>query len=111
MDWQRLFLTFDGRISRQPFWIGSLILLAVNVLVVGVLGQGVLGALVSLALVYPSVALGIKRWHDRNKSGWWVLIGLIPVIGWIWTLVECGLLPGTAGSNDYGSDPLASATA
>jgi uncharacterized membrane protein YhaH (DUF805 family) len=40
-----------------------------------------------------------------------VLIGLIPVIGWIWTLVECGLLPGTAGSNDYGPDPLASATA
>ena len=109
MDWQRLFLSFDGRITRQPFWIGSLILLGVNVVVLAALGQGVLGGIVSLALVYPSVALGVKRWHDRDKSGWWMLIGLIPVIGWIWTLVECGLLPGSAGSNSYGPDPLAGA--
>jgi uncharacterized membrane protein YhaH (DUF805 family) len=111
MDWQQLFLSFDGRINRQPFWIGSLILLAVNVLVVGVLGQGFLGAVASLALLYPSIAVGMKRWHDRDKSGWWMLIGLIPVIGWIWTLVECGLLEGTAGANSYGPDPLARAAA
>jgi uncharacterized membrane protein YhaH (DUF805 family) len=111
MDWQQLFLSFDGRISRQPFWIGVLVLFAANVLIAVVLGRGVLGALASLALVYPSIALSVKRWHDRGKSGWWVLIGLIPVVGFVWTLVECGLLEGTKGDNAYGPEPLASAPA
>jgi Protein of unknown function (DUF805) len=48
----------------------------------------------------------VKRWHDRGKSGWMVLINLIPLIGWVWTLVELGLLEGTLGPNQYGEDPL-----
>ncbi|TGR16409.1 DUF805 domain-containing protein, partial [Mesorhizobium sp. M8A.F.Ca.ET.197.01.1.1] len=48
-----------------------------------------------------------KRWHDRNKSGWWTLIGLIPIIGGIWLLIELGILEGTRGANQYGPDPLA----
>src|SRR5262245_7361723 len=107
MDWQKLFTTFDGRISRQPFWIGGAVLFAINVLVSLVTGGGVLGAVIGLALVYPSVCVAIKRWHDRGKSGLWVLIGLIPVIGWVWTIVECGFLEGTSGANEYGPDPLA----
>lgn len=109
MDWQQLFTSFDGRISRQPFWIGGLVLLGVNLVAAAALGRGVLGTLVGLALIYPSLCVSIKRWHDRGKSGWWVLIGFVPVIGWIWTLVECGFLPGTPAANDYGPDPLARA--
>ena len=102
MDWQRLFTSLDGRISRQPFWIGSLVLAAVNLVVSLITGQSsALAIIVALALLYPSVCIAVKRWHDRGKSGWWVLIALIPLIGPIWTLVECGFLPGTPGSNEY----------
>jgi uncharacterized membrane protein YhaH (DUF805 family) len=55
-----------------------------------------------LASIVISLATSAKRWHDRNKSGWWILIGLIPVIGWLWSLIECGFLPGTDGPNTYG---------
>ncbi len=109
MDWQQLFTSFEGRISRQPFWIGTGVLFAVNVAVSLVIGGGFVGAVIGLALIYPSVCVSIKRWHDRGKSGWWVLIALIPVVGWIWTLVECGFLEGVSGANEYGPDPLAGA--
>ncbi len=111
MDWQQLFTSFDGRITRQPFWIGSLVLVGVNLVAAFVLGGGILGTIISLALIYPSLCVSIKRWHDRGKSGWWVLIALIPVIGWIWTLVECGCLPGTSGANEFGPDPSAAPSA
>ena len=61
--------------------------------------------LVALVAVWMKVAVLVKRWHDRDKSGWWVLITLIPFIGWIWQLIECGFLDGTPGSNKYGPSP------
>ena len=67
---------------------------------------GIVSGLLGLALIYPVIALYAKRWHDRNKSGWWSLIGLIPIIGGIWMLIELGFLKGTAGPNSYGPDPL-----
>lgn len=48
----------------------------------------------------------IKRWHDLDKSGWWVLINFIPIVGGLWCLVECGFLKGTVGPNRFGPDPL-----
>ncbi|MGA3302904.1 MAG: DUF805 domain-containing protein [Methylovirgula sp.] len=114
MDYQDLFLTNAGRLNRQPFWIGVIILFVVNV-VAGIIIALVLGnssagnlvaSLVSLILLYPSVNIGIKRFHDRDKSGWWVLIWLIPIIGWLWYIIEAGCLPGTPGPNRYGPDPL-----
>jgi len=114
MDWKQLLLTYEGRISRQPYWMGTLALVGavlivqiVGTLVLGDTLGGILGLIVNLAIIYPAICVAIKRWHDRNKSGWWVLIGLIPIIGGLWTLVECGFLPGTSGGNDYGPDPLA----
>lgn len=58
-----------------------------------------------IALIWVSFALPIKRWHDRNKSGWWILIAFIPVIGAVWALIENGCLRGTEGRNSYGDDP------
>ena len=52
------------------------------------------------------LVLSVKRWHDRNKSGRWVLINLVPVVGWLWHLIECGFLRGTIGPNRFGQDPL-----
>ena len=57
--------------------------------------------MVALALI-PSIIVYIKRFHDRDKSGWWVLIGLIPIIGAIWLLIELGFLKGTDGPNRFG---------
>jgi uncharacterized membrane protein YhaH (DUF805 family) len=114
MDWNYLFTSFDGRISRQPFWIGTLVLwvasIVITLIVAAIFGQGVFGSLIqfviALAILYPSLAVAAKRFHDRNKSGWWVLIVFIPIIGIIWYLVELGCLPGTPGPNRFGPDPL-----
>src|SRR5260370_2056147 len=63
-----------------------------------------------LLVVLPSLWIGlvvsVKRWHDRNKSGRWDLLTLVPEVGWLWTLVECGFLKGTTGPNRFRHDPL-----
>ncbi len=115
MDWKYLFTSFEGRINRSKFWAGVGVLIAVSILaniVDGILGTmsasgvGVVSSIVGLIAIYPAVALYAKRWHDRDKSGWWTLIVLVPLIGWVWWLVECGILEGTKGPNRYGPDPL-----
>jgi uncharacterized membrane protein YhaH (DUF805 family) len=63
--------------------------------------------IVHLLLVWPALAVSVKRWHDRDKSGAWVLLNLLPVIGWIWALIDNGFLRGTSGPNRFGDDPLA----
>ena len=115
MDLMHILISFDGRINRQPFWlffIGIGVIESVLALIFGVdtaLGQSVLG-LFSIVVIWPSLAVLIKRWHDRDKSGWWVLINLIPIFGVIWTWIECGLFRGTAGPNRFGDDPIALST-
>jgi len=61
--------------------------------------------IVTLLLIWPSLAVAVKRCHDRNKSGFWVLISLIPILGWLWFLVEFGFLDGTQGPNRFGPSP------
>jgi uncharacterized membrane protein YhaH (DUF805 family) len=122
MDWKHLYLGLHGRIGRQSFWIGLLVMLVVSWVIFFIdmnffptvieldpatgLGYGPLTLLTMLATIYPAIALYAKRWHDRNKSGWWSLIILVPFVGVIWFLVELGFLRGTAGANHYGPDPL-----
>ena len=112
INWQNLLFEFRGRINRGKYWLGVLSLLAfetVLLLMATILDSGAFAFFAWLVLViciWPAVAISVKRWHDRGKSGWWVLIGLIPIIGPIWTLIECGILPGDEGYNDYGPDPL-----
>ena len=65
-------------------------------------GLGLLSGLWSLIVLIPAIIVYIKRFHDRDKSGWWVLIGLIPIIGALWLLVELGFLKGTDGPNRFG---------
>jgi uncharacterized membrane protein YhaH (DUF805 family) len=108
----RLFLSLHGRVSRREFWLwGVLALLGLALglnALLGIVGvePGLAEGLVNLLLVWPAVAVSVKRWHDRDKSGWWVLINLVPVIGWIWALVDNGFLRGTPGPNRFGDDPL-----
>jgi uncharacterized membrane protein YhaH (DUF805 family) len=58
-----------------------------------------------IALGLIGIIVQIKGWHDRDKSGWWILINLVPCIGALWTLIECGFLPGTRGDNRFGPNP------
>lgn len=111
MDYKEVLLSFDGRISRSDFWLKGILPIFVVLLLIAAIDSlitgGVIALLAQIVAIYPSVAIGVKRFHDRNKSGWWVLINLFPFIGWIWYFVECGILKGTEGPNDFGPDPLA----
>jgi len=69
-------------------------------------GVGLFSSIFSLVVIVPAFLVYIKRWHDRDKSGWWMLIVLIPLVGLIWFLVELGFLPGTPGPNRFGPPPL-----
>lgn len=113
----RKYATFSGRARRQEYWwfflftllvyIGLSIIDAVFVGAerVAEMGFGPLTAIATLAFLVPSIAVGIRRLHDRDKSGWWLLLGLVPLIGGIILLVWY-VQRGTAGSNSYGPDPL-----
>jgi uncharacterized membrane protein YhaH (DUF805 family) len=108
---QPFLLSYEGRINRQRYWAFTLVYLAAYVvtsIIDAIIGSeiGVVSLLLVLAAIYPSICVTIKRWHDRDKSGWWILISLIPIVGAIWSLVECGFLKGTEGANRYGDDPL-----
>jgi uncharacterized membrane protein YhaH (DUF805 family) len=116
MNWKYLFTSVEGRINRAKFWIGVLVLIAIAIvafiidMVAGTQealgGIGLFSALATLVSIYFGICLYAKRWHDRDKSGWWTLITLVPVIGSIWILIELGMLEGTRGANRYGADPL-----
>ena len=105
MTLKQLFTVFDGRINRQTFWICFGIFFAISFvlyLVFFLLISPILFYLAALALIYPQVAVGCKRFHDMGKSGWMQLIGLIPFVGGIILLVWLGAVAGDPGDNVYG---------
>jgi uncharacterized membrane protein YhaH (DUF805 family) len=109
MDLTYLFFDFDGRIGRGQWWIGILMILAGHFLAGILFGPGLVMLVIWTILLVATIGLHVKRFHDRGKSGWWVLVFLIPVIGLIWMIVEMGLLEGEPGPNLYGPPPRAPA--
>ena len=137
-----LLFGFKGRINRAKFWLAALIYAVFFLAVVGItmsmsssldalFGAGLIAY---IPLIVSGIAVGIKRLHDRDKSGWWLLlfyvgplfINMAGVYGLgaeestlsqillyvsfainIWAIVELGFLRGTIGNNQYGGDPLA----
>lgn len=85
---QKHYADFQGRVGRQEFWMFILFSFGLNV-VLSILGIDVIGTIISLALLAPSLAIGARRLHDTGRSGWWQLLGLIPVIGWIVLIIWC----------------------
>lgn len=138
-EWLELLFGFRGRINRAKYWLTFLIyfiaLFALFFLFqlifsfpTDLLGTILIFAIPVIPIVISSIAVAIKRLHDRNKSGWWLLVfyflpGVIDKVGAhtavelafrlvsvaisIWALVELGFLRGTPGTNRYGPDPLA----
>ena len=120
------YATFSGRAARSEYWwlaLFSLIAGIVIMIVEGALGLGqgfmrsgggsfsaaysggILSILWSLGNILPSIAVGVRRLHDTDRSGWWLLIALIPLIGAIVLLVFF-CTRGMAGPNRFGDDPL-----
>jgi uncharacterized membrane protein YhaH (DUF805 family) len=147
MPMSQLLFSFSGRLNRKPYWLTTLAMIAVVIVAMILLfalaggaailtgdasGLGIgfflVAFIVYIPLLWVGLALGVKRLHDRNKSGWWlalfwllpgVLQGIGEQIGTlgivlmvaslaisIWGLVELGFLRGTVGPNQYGPDPL-----
>lgn len=116
MSYQHLFLSFKGRIGRSSYWTACLVFFGLNIiasLIETRVFEGTAGGLIILlawlVLAYSGAAVAAKRWHDRDKSGWWSLIAFVPVIGLIWMVVENGFLPGTPGPNRFGPDSIRTA--
>ncbi|MDR0246914.1 MAG: DUF805 domain-containing protein [Burkholderiales bacterium] len=96
---------FDGRAGRPEFWFFALFyfLIAIVVgLIEAVIGiSPLLFLLLSLAFLLPSLAVTVRRFHDQDRSGWFVLLGFIPFVGGI-ILIIFMVLPGTPGDNRFG---------
>ncbi len=114
------YATFRGRARRAEYWwfvlfnmLAHIVLSIIDAVIFGVGGGAmhggepqILSGLFSLAVFLPSLAVGVRRLHDTGRSGWWLLIWLIPVIGWI-VLIWWLATPGEDGPNSHGPDPLA----
>ncbi|HST49278.1 DUF805 domain-containing protein [Jatrophihabitans sp.] len=103
------YVVFSGRARRSEFWWFALfagILYIVAGIIDAALGNQVLGLLVGLALLLPSLAVTVRRLHDTGRSGWWILIGLVPFLGAI-VLLVFEVQDSQPGTNDYGPSPKA----
>ena len=110
-SWSKFLLSIEGRVTRSQYWACSLgITVPLLVLAVALnrsIGRMEPAWILLIFGIWPLWIVAIKRWHDRDKSGWWMLIALVPIIGQFWQLIENGFLRGTSGPNRYGPDPLA----
>jgi uncharacterized membrane protein YhaH (DUF805 family) len=101
------YVVFSGRARRSEFWwftLFAVILYIVVAIIDAAIGSSILGIIVGLALLLPSLAVTARRLHDTGRSGWWILIGIIPLIGAIVLLVfECQ--DSQPGTNAYGPSP------
>lgn len=97
----RELFSWQGRYARDRFWVVYL-----GAVVIAIVAPALLASLLvapfMFVLTWIMVGAIIKRFHDRNKSGWWALVSAIPVVGTLWVFVECGLLEGDSGVNAYG---------
>ena len=109
------YATFSGRAQRSEYWYFFLFLVLANI-VASVLDSVIFGdipvlyLIATLALLVPSIAAGVRRLHDTDKSGRWLLLGLIPVVGAI-VLIVFFCQRGTVGPNQFEPDPLQASTA
>jgi uncharacterized membrane protein YhaH (DUF805 family) len=112
-SWPQILFSFRGRIPRRHYWatrlFAMLLLMTVGVLFSSVRrggdGAGVVIVAVYVVFFWILLAGSVKRWHDLDKSGMWIFISMVPLIGGLWEFIEAGCSRGTQGPNRYGADP------
>lgn len=105
---------FSGRARRKEYWYFVLFNTIISIVLAffdGItgtfseaMGMGLLGGIYALAVLIPSLAVSVRRLHDTDRSGWWLLIALVPLIGAIVLLVFL-VLDSNSGQNQYGANP------
>ena len=118
MNWYlevlKKYVVFNGRARRKEYWYFVLFNIIIGI-VLGIIdnvigtfsaeaGMGLLGGIYTLAILIPGIAVSVRRLHDTDRTGWWLLIGLIPLIGAI-VLFVFMVLDSEPGDNQYGSNP------
>lgn len=113
-------MNFKDRSNRPQYWYWVLFVVLISIvanIIDGILGtghmmgtNGAVSSLASLALLVPNIAVGVRRLHDIDKSGWWILAALIPIFGWIY-LIYLYVQPGTPRENRFGAPTTAGAAA
>ena len=107
------YFVFSGRARRKEYWMFALfsILISIGLGIVDAVaglttaqGIGILGGIYGLAIIIPSLAVSFRRLHDTDRSAWWLLIALIPIIGSIVLLIFF-VMDGTPGDNRFGPSP------
>jgi uncharacterized membrane protein YhaH (DUF805 family) len=111
-DLMTMLFSTKGRIRRRDYWtfniaasMAAIVAMLTAILCLPALQALLVAAPVALVSVRIRSCLRVKRWHDRGKSAIWVMIGLVPFVGWAWSFAECCLLEGTPGPNRYGPSP------
>lgn len=104
----RKYAVFSGRALRMEYWMfflfNFIIAFVLGFIEAAAGGPGVLGSLYGLAVLIPGIAVSVRRLHDTNRSGWWLLISLIPLIGTIVLLVFM-VQDSQPSENQYGANP------
>ena len=114
MDWylnvlQNHYFDFEGRARRKEFWMFALVNFAISIVITIVVGfvsdsmASIVSMLYSLAVLLPSIGLGVRRLHDTGRTGWLALLALIPLVNLV--LIYFFVLEGDAGPIEYGPDP------
>jgi uncharacterized membrane protein YhaH (DUF805 family) len=123
ITWSELLFSFKGRIPRSTYWLKWSIPIIVISIILDILDPmlgttymidpelnlhfGILSLIFTIVIIYPSTAVAFKRCHDRGRSGWFLLLFLIPIVN-LWPTIELAFIKGTNGPNKYGDDPLGS---
>jgi uncharacterized membrane protein YhaH (DUF805 family) len=118
------YFSFEGRVSRESFWkviIGAPLSAFLAVSLLGFIsflitmfaGFKLPSAITTLSFIVIGIfalisyaSIIVRRFHDRGKSGWWALIGLVPILGFFWILIECGFLQGDVEESKFGNATL-----
>ncbi|MBI3898531.1 MAG: DUF805 domain-containing protein [Gammaproteobacteria bacterium] len=114
MNWYlevlKKYAEFGGRARRTEYWMFVLFNLIISIVIMvleALIGiSSVIGILYALAVLIPGIAVSVRRLHDTHRSGWWLLIGLVPLIGAI-VLIVFMAMDSEPGSNEYGPNPKA----